>query len=578
MNNWIRNHFNKILIVFILLQPILDLITGLGIHLWDINLTFGIIIRMLFLVFVLYCVLFVYRRRKIWIYYGILIAYGLFYMFGILIFKGGAHFFSEVQGLCRVFYFPVLLVSLYNIREEIRISKLILMVVLITYLLCIMVPNCLNFGFASYEITKAGSLGFFNSANEISGIISLLTPIMIFILVFIKKAVLIIVLSFLYLFVILTIGTKTPLLSLGITVFFAFLWYVCLEIKLKKFKRVVFSFVALLTFIIGIILILPRTNFYKNIQTHLEFLELDSISEVFQDYALIDHFIFSQRLTFLEERREDYQNADMYQKLFGIGYFNEGKEAKAVEMDYFDIYYSHGIVGFIIYFLIYSYIFYLIMKRRRKLDFSQYMLYISVLIGILLSFIVGHIIVAPAVSILYIILLLLLEEPKKKRILLLGQDLNMDKSFKNVILGLDFNKYDVTVLLTTKEKAQRYSFCPNVKIVNYKSFDDNHIFGKILWKLKLFCYKIVNFCMYDSSCCYQKCDEMKNILGSNSSLNYNIYMDSTNIMCKKLNTDKVKYIIFKTEKDRKKFLTQNSEVKDKCVLLDRYFKLKVKGV
>ena len=32
--------------------------------------------------------------------------------------------------------------------------------------------------FDTYKVTKAGSLGFFNAANEISGIISLLTPIM----------------------------------------------------------------------------------------------------------------------------------------------------------------------------------------------------------------------------------------------------------------------------------------------------------------------------------------------------------------------------------------------------------------
>ena len=29
-----------------------------------------------------------------------------------------------------------------------------LMVVLVTYLVCILVPNCLNLGFETYEITK----------------------------------------------------------------------------------------------------------------------------------------------------------------------------------------------------------------------------------------------------------------------------------------------------------------------------------------------------------------------------------------------------------------------------------------
>ena len=187
MNAWIKKNFNILLIIFILLQPILDLITGLGIHLWNVNVTFGIIVRIIFLLFILYSVLFVYKRKQNYVYYGILIIYGLLYIAGILFCKDGVGIFSEIQGLCRVFYFPVLLISLYSIKEEIKISKMTLMVVLVTYLVCILVPNCLNLGFETYKITKAGTLGFFNSANEISGIISLLTPIMILIIKKSKK-------------------------------------------------------------------------------------------------------------------------------------------------------------------------------------------------------------------------------------------------------------------------------------------------------------------------------------------------------------------------------------------------------
>ena len=53
MNTWIKKNFNSILLIFILLQPILDVITGIGIHVWHTNITIGIIVRMLFLVFIL---------------------------------------------------------------------------------------------------------------------------------------------------------------------------------------------------------------------------------------------------------------------------------------------------------------------------------------------------------------------------------------------------------------------------------------------------------------------------------------------------------------------------------------------
>ena len=59
MNTWIKKNFNIILLIFILLQPILDVITGIGIHTWHTNITIGIVVRMLFLAFVLYSVIFV---------------------------------------------------------------------------------------------------------------------------------------------------------------------------------------------------------------------------------------------------------------------------------------------------------------------------------------------------------------------------------------------------------------------------------------------------------------------------------------------------------------------------------------
>lgn len=573
MNTWIKKNFNIILLIFILLQPILDVITGIGIHTWHTNITIGIVVRMLFLAFVLYSVIFVYKRKKSLIFYAILVIYGILYMAGMLIYKDGVGLFSEIQGLCRVFYFPVLLISLYSIKDEIKISKMALMVVLITYLVCILVPNCLNLGFKTYEITKAGTLGFFNSANEISGIISILTPIMILILVNKKKILLTLIIVLIYLYVILTIGTKTPLLSLGITIFFTYLWFIRQEIKLKRVKRVAISIILLLIFIAGMIVILPKTNFYKNIETHLEFLEVDNITEVFKDKKLIDHFIFSERLTFLENRYKDYRDENNYLQLFGIGYLKDGKDTKAIEMDYFDIYYSQGLIGFIIYFGIYGYFFYLIMKRRKKLDFTQYMLYISVVLSVLLSFVTGHIITAPAVSILLIVLLLILEKNKYERILFIGQNLNIDKSLVSKINNLDLEKYKVEFLLITRKIKEKNRLSSEIIIKKYKSVTNkNKIIEKIINSRKLLWYQIINYQMYDKCYCYQEYDKLKNKIGTISSSYYNIYVDKINKKKKdqiaNLPIDKIKYIIFKTEKDQEEFLKNNAKLTKKCLIID----------
>ncbi len=589
MNAWLKKNFNTLLIIFILLQPILDLITGFGIHIWNMNVTLGIIVRMIFLLIILYSVMFVYKKKQNWLYYGILIVYGLLYVLGIILFKDGVGLFSEIQGLCRVFYFPILLIALYSIKDEIKISKMTLMVVLVTYLVCILVPNCLNLGFETYEITKAGTLGFFNSANEISGIISLLTPIMILIFVSSKKIIPAVILSCIYLYVILTIGTKTPLLSLGITIFFTYLWFIYKEIKVKKYKRIGISFIALVLFTIALILILPKTTFYKNIETHLNYLKLDNVTEVFEDEKLVDHFIFSSRLKFMKERQQDYMDGNIYQKLFGIGYLNNQKEAKAVEMDYFDIYYNHGTIGFILFFGIYGYFFYLIMKERRKLDFEQYMLYISILLSIFLSFFTGHIITAPAVSILVTVLLLMLAKQKKKRLLFTAHSLNVggiETALINLVNRINLEKYQVDILLEKKEGIFLDKVKEEITVKEFKVYNNkNVIIRKILNLSKRLIYTTTDYHTYDFSCCYATYSLSGSKLAKLASINNSIYIHSNyeQIYAKEKefreffdNRDirNFKHIIFVSNQAKDSFLKYYKDEKTKCLVLNNFINTK----
>ena len=585
MNTWIKKNFNLLLIIFILLQPILDLITGIGLHVFQANITVGIIVRMLFLLFVLYSVLFVFKKKKNFLYYGILLFYAIFYVVGIIFYKDGIGLFEEIQGLCRVFYFPVLLISLYSIKEEITISKMTLMVVLLTYLVCILVPNCLNIGFETYEITKAGTLGFFNSANEISGIISLLTPIMVLILIKIKKVVPIIIISLLYLYIILTIGTKTPLLSLIITIFFTYIWFIIKAVKVKKYKRIGISIIALFIFSTALLLILPKTTFYKNIETHLNYLKLDNVTEVFEDEKLVDHFIFSSRLKFMENRKATYQDSSLYQKLFGIGYLNNKKEAKAVEMDYFDIYYNHGLIGFIIYFGIYGYFFYLIMKERKQMNFEQYMLYISVLLSIILSFFTGHIITAPAVSLLVTILLLMLLKKKKKRLLFTAYSLNVggiETALINLVNRVNLDKYKIDILLEKKEGIFLDKVKDEITIKEFKVYNNKNIILRKLLNLTKRCiYNITDYKTYDFSCCYATYSlsgsKLSKIASDNTAFyvhnNYkDLYKDAKKEkeFFDNRGIEKYNHIIFVSNEYKKEFLRLYPNLKDKVLVLNNF--------
>ena len=404
MENYIKKNINSIISIFILIGPILDFLTGICIHTLNINLTIGIIVRVLFLLFICIVTIFIFKKKKLIIPYLIIGLYFILYILGIILYKDNNNLFFEIQNLVKVFYFPIVFLSLYSIKDKVDISNKILIKTLFKYLILILIPTALGIGYKTYEITKRGTLGFFNSANEISGIISILTPIMFIVFNNKKNIVLSILLGIIYLVVILMMGTKTPLLSLCFTIGVYLAYLVIESIKKKHYKKITITISILLLGVLGLILVLPRTNFYKNIKTHLDFLEVENITDVFKKKELIDHFIFSQRLTFLEKENELYKESNLYLKVFGLGYLNNGETTKMIEMDYFDIFYHHGIIGFLVYF---SIIIYLLGKKIKfNKSFEGYMLRTSFLLIGLLSFFTGHIITAPAVSIIVTVIII----------------------------------------------------------------------------------------------------------------------------------------------------------------------------
>lgn len=405
MDKFIKKNINIIIALFVLIGPVIDLLTGISLHVFKVNLTFGIIIRIIFLIFICFITLFTFKKKRVLIPYLIIGIYMILYTVGIILYKDES-LFTEIQGLIKVFYFPIILISLYSIRDKLKIGTNMLFYTLCIYVVLIFIPLLLGFGFDTYEITKAGTLGFYNSANEISGIISLLTPIMFIVLVNRKNNIFRLIVLIIYSVVILMMGTKTPLLSLILTIFFSLVYFWIKSIKSKNYKNIFISIGIFIVGCIGLIILIPKTTFYQNIEVHLKFLKVDEVEDVLENEKVFDHFIFSQRLTFLHNRNKDYNKGNIYQKLFGIGYLKKGEEAKLVEMDYFDIFYNHGLIGFIVFFGIFLYVLYHIQKNKVKQSFARYMYSFSLLLAVLLSFFTGHILTSPSVSIIVIMIVL----------------------------------------------------------------------------------------------------------------------------------------------------------------------------
>lgn len=582
MNKVIKNNLSKIISIFILIQPVLDLITGICLHVFSLNLTIGIIIRMLFLLFIMYATTFIYKKKLSLIYYLIVTFYSIIYLINI---GTNSHLFGQVQGLLRVFYFPLLLVSFYDLKDEIKISTATLFTTLTLYLIFIFIPMTLNLGFKSYEITKSGTLGYYNSANEISGIISILTPIVFMIFNSKGKSILKVIYILLYLVVILTIGTKTPLLSLLITIGMTFIYIMIKSYKDKKYKRILSSFIIIVIGIISLIILIPKTNFYKNIKVHLDFLKVEDVTDIIDNGNLIDHFIFSQRVTFLTDRKSIYDNATFQEKLFGIGYYYNGKKDKQVEMDYFDIYLNHGIIGFIIFFSVYLYVLVQTTKIKRKLNFNLYMLNVSMLLILFLSLFTGHIITAPAVSLIVVVIIMMLQNRRKKELLFSINDLRVggiETAIINLLNNIDHKKYNVTLVMEEKTGVLLKNVNKNVKVQELKvSNNKNVIIRKGINFIRKLNFSILNYHKFDFSCCYATYSLSANKIALTASKNNSIYVHSNYRYIYKDKTEfknffncrnisSFRRIIFVANEAEKDFIKIYPELKNKCLVLNNF--------
>ena len=63
----------------------------------------------------------------------------------------------------------------------------------------------------------------------------------------------------------------------------------------------------------------------------------------------------------------------MYSKLFGTGFTHNDKVLKTVEIDYFDIYISLGLIGFILVLGIFIYVLYKSLKSKKIKTYNDLM-------------------------------------------------------------------------------------------------------------------------------------------------------------------------------------------------------------
>ncbi len=403
MKDFLKKNILKIIFIFLVFQPIIDCLTSISLNVFHLEITFGIIVRLGFLLFLIGYNQFIEESSKKSKWYLFAIAlFTLLYIGNVILTKDTSCLFYELKNLFRYLYFPLLLINLWEIKKHHSetIPQKTIVKIYLTYILLILIPMLTHTDFVGYFEGKVGTIGWFNSTNEISAILSGLLPIVficsnrkiINLLFFIGTSI-----------VLFSLGSKITIVSLGITILFYLIKYF---LKSNQKKKIVVTLIPIcIVLVTAGILLIPKTSFYKNIQIHLDFLGVEHITDVLQDEKLFDHFIFSSRLTFLKNTRQAYQNSNFSSKLLGIGFIeNYGTDEvnlKTIEMDIFDIFYRIGIVGSILYIL--PVIWVSTSENKKKNDINQK---VSIGIFLFIGLVAGHVLTSPAVSIYLAILML----------------------------------------------------------------------------------------------------------------------------------------------------------------------------
>lgn len=422
-----RLYNNEVISRFLVLQPIIDIITSLMINELLIPVSLGMIIRFLFLV---YASIYLINKKdkKINGIFIILILYMGISTIGNYHIKDSFSLFTQASFMLKFIYFPISLLFFYEYfkeHKELNMNVYIHASLLMT--LSLFVSILTNTSYCSYmggdfDCHLRGFLGWFNSANETSVILIFYFGMMLINYLKQKSGMGYFYLLLVAIFMIL-IGTKTGFIGLfGILVIYILYYLISTMINNKKvvlFKKILILLISL----IAVILYIPNTPLYfnldlsytyskeqlvnnKNNQEESEPIIEQTIQD--DDTIVANHLVFNDRDEFLIYNKEIYKNSSLFNKLFGItnqgNYINGIKYDHICERDLHDLIIYYGIIGLLVELLIPFILLIKLIKnivKKPKIMLDDKFIITGIVSALILavSYLAGHTLFNPAVSI-----------------------------------------------------------------------------------------------------------------------------------------------------------------------------------
>lgn len=468
---------------FLVLQPFVDLITSLMTRFFNYPITLGMLLRGAFLIVIVSYTVFCNKNIIKYLLSIFLFAFLYFSLKGILL--SDTFFITELTYMFKYFYFPIVMVCFVSCYSKLELDKKIVMKIfvfdIIIYAFFIIFPSVVSINFSSYGDYGVGSVGLFYAANEIGAILSLLSPF-IYILLYKNKFKLFFIFDIVVLIAMMMIGTKVCLLSMLLTEFVFLLYFI---IKKNNIKHVIISLFMLVFSFVVIPFIPVSNNINASVENNIikEEVNNDNLS------GKIINILLSGRQVYLRETYNISKSASLQDKLFGIGFSNrdvigDKRISKLIEIDFLDVFFHYGLLGFIIYFLPLIIYFIKLLKKlfgyKESFSFYNLLYFYTILLLLGISSVAGHVLGSPSVSIYLALVFVLLDygENNKKslkedEITILALHLNYGgvEQYISSLCKMLEEKYKINIITTYKilDKPAFY-FSDKVKIsylINY---------------------------------------------------------------------------------------------------------------
>ncbi|WP_264448480.1 O-antigen ligase family protein [Bacillus cereus] len=393
--NQARVRFEHFLLFFIILQPVLDLLTSLSIELLKVNATVGIMVRFLIMAMGgIYILIQAKERenRKFLIYLVLLgVVLGIGFINNKLI-KSPIVLAEEVKFIGKALYIYIMLSSyilaLKSLKKTVNISdkvrnNIVYSTLIINAVMVISITTSTDFG--SYEWMKVGSRGWFYAGNELGSILAIIFPIVVLYSIQKTKSVkhvLYWIPSLLMIYSLIQVGTKVGMGSIGATLAAA-IGIIVLQLlfdrKNPNKKALVLNALIAIVLLVGVVGTFKKTPLAQNMGIHNNYLSEQNVAQQGQKEQEIkekikkeqeikekeekqhkaekpeekakieaevkkevekeqkkenqENLIFSGRQVYEERHKQFFKEAPMSQKLLGMGYAGNFKYNEQKEPD-----------------------------------------------------------------------------------------------------------------------------------------------------------------------------------------------------------------------------------------------------